>query len=378
VHKKLLCAVMALGITLSIGGNVLAEPSLNDQLNAAQAQYNEGQSRLTSAQKKARDLQNKIQDIDNEIQLGINKVETLNGKINDTEANIKISQERIKKSEYNIKTEQRKYNQTIRTMYINGNNSYLDTLLQSKGISDFISKIDNVKVVAEYNDRIITDLNSRKNEVEIKKNVLNIEKKKLVGLKEEQNQKLTALNRQKEEQTPLIERANSEVSEAQQFSASANSQISAINQRVQAARAAVQSNGSAAVVSINRGGSIPKVTGGYSSDAIVTYAASFQGVPYVWGGTSPSGFDCSGFVQYVYAHFGISIPRVTQDQFRFGTSVSASDLQPGDLVFFGSGPSHVGMYIGGGLMIHAPRTGDVVKIVPLSSHGNYVGARRVR
>ncbi|AGK95270.1 NlpC/P60 family protein [Clostridium pasteurianum] len=377
MHKKLLCAVIALGITLSISGRAFADPSLDDQLNSAQTQYNQGQSKLSSAQKKASDLQHKIETLDNEIQQGMAQIDSLNGKISNTEADIKVSQDKIKRSEENIKVEQNKYNETIRAMYINGNNSYLDAVLQSKGLSDFISRVDNIKTVASYNDRIITDLNSRKQEIQKKKDVLDGEKQKLVALKDEQNTKLTALNKQKSDQTPLVEQANAEVNSAQQLSASANAQISAINKKVQDMKVAQ----AAAVVSINRGGSAPAVTGGYSSDAIVTYAAQFQGVKYVWGGTSPSGFDCSGFVQYVYAHFGISIPRVSEDQFNFGTPVDISNLQPGDLVFFhndGRGPGHVGMYIGGGLMIHAPHTGDVVKIMPLSYESGYCGARRVR
>jgi cell wall-associated NlpC family hydrolase len=388
VHKKLLCAVVALGITLSMSARTFADPSLDDQLNSAQANYKQGQSMLNSAQKKASDLQAQIESLDSEIQNGMAQVDSLNGKISNAEADINVSQEKIKRSEENIKIEQSNYNETIRAMYISGNNGYVSTLLESKGISDFISRVDNIKTVANYNDRVISDLNSRKQEVQKKKDALEGERQKLVAFKSEQNKKLHSLNKQKAIQAPLIAQANDEVNSAQQLSASANAQISAINKKVQdmkaaqqAAQAAASASRSVASVSVNRGGTPPPVTGGYSSDAIVTYAAKFQGVNYVWGGTSPSGFDCSGFVQYVYAHFGISIPRVSEDQFNFGTPVDASNLQPGDLVFFnnkGNGPGHVGMYIGGGLMIHAPRTGDVVKIVPLSSHGSYCGARRVK
>ncbi len=94
---------------------------------------------------------------------------------------------------------------------------------------------------------------------------------------------------------------------------------------------------------------------------IVNYAKQFQGVPYVWGGTSPSGFDCSGFVQYVYRNAaGINLPRVDVDQIKAGTPVSRNDLKPGDLISPHRG--HIGIYIGNGKMIHAPQTGDVVKI----------------
>jgi cell wall-associated NlpC family hydrolase len=103
----------------------------------------------------------------------------------------------------------------------------------------------------------------------------------------------------------------------------------------------------------------------------------YLGVPYVWGGASPSGFDCSGLVMYVFAQLGISLPHYAAAQYGFGTPVPADQLQPGDLVFF-DGLGHVGIYIGGGQMIHAPHTGDVVKISPISEFGSgYVGARRL-
>ena len=117
--------------------------------------------------------------------------------------------------------------------------------------------------------------------------------------------------------------------------------------------------------------------------SIIDTAESFLGLPYVWGGTTPSGFDCSGFVQYVYGQNGYSLTRTTYTQWdNDGTYVSKSDLQPGDLVYFGSGgsPSHVGLYVGDGMMIHSPRTGDVVKFSTIESGyyaDCYMGAKRI-
>ena len=106
----------------------------------------------------------------------------------------------------------------------------------------------------------------------------------------------------------------------------------------------------------------------------------YLGTPYVWGGASPSGFDCSGLAMYVYAQVGISLPHNAAMQYdSVGVYVSRSDLQPGDLVFF-DGLGHMGIYIGGGQFIHAPHTGDVVKISSLSESwyaSTYVGAKRV-
>jgi len=117
----------------------------------------------------------------------------------------------------------------------------------------------------------------------------------------------------------------------------------------------------------------PNVHGG-----VVGIAMHFLGVPYVWGGSTPRGFDCSGFVAYVFAQIGVSLPHSSYAMFGMGTPISIGDLQPGDLVFF-TGASHMGIYIGGGQFIHAPHTGDVVKISSLSGYysSNFAGGRRI-
>ena len=116
--------------------------------------------------------------------------------------------------------------------------------------------------------------------------------------------------------------------------------------------------------------------------SVLNYAAQFLGVPYVYGGSTPSGFDCSGFTSYVFKNTVGSIPRVAQAQYDATTRVSRDDLLPGDLVFFGSSTSsisHVGIYVGNNQFIHAPSTGDVVKYSSLTGSyaTRYQGAGRV-
>ena len=112
--------------------------------------------------------------------------------------------------------------------------------------------------------------------------------------------------------------------------------------------------------------------------AVVRTALRYLGVPYRWSGASPSGFDCSGFVMYVYSQVGVSLPHNAAMQYARGRPVAPSDLQPGDAVFF-NGLAHVGIYIGGGRFVHSPQSGDVVKVSRLSEswyRTTYVGARR--
>jgi cell wall-associated NlpC family hydrolase len=107
-------------------------------------------------------------------------------------------------------------------------------------------------------------------------------------------------------------------------------------------------------------------------------AERYLGVRYVYGGESPSGFDCSGLVQYAYRQVGVSLPRTTYEQYRVGEPIPRSELQPGDLLFFDN-VGHVGIYVGGGRFIHAPHTGTVVQFGTLSGWyaAHFVGARRV-
>lgn len=136
------------------------------------------------------------------------------------------------------------------------------------------------------------------------------------------------------------------------------------------------------------GSSSTTATSASSSEAklrqqIVEYAETFLGVPYVWGGTTPKGFDCSGLVMYVYNHFGINICRTSYEQYHTSVKkISKSELQPGDLVFFtradtGNDVGHVGIYVGDGMFIHAPRSGKNVEYASLNAtyyKNAYVGS----
>jgi cell wall-associated NlpC family hydrolase len=149
-------------------------------------------------------------------------------------------------------------------------------------------------------------------------------------------------------------------------------------QRIAAAAEAAGVDVSAAIATPDGIGTAPPSR--YGND-VVSIAMQYLGVPYVWGGSSPSGFDCSGLVVYVFAQAGRSgLPHYTGALWQMGVPVSYGELQPGDLVFFYGG-GHMGIYIGGGQFIHAPHTGDVVKISDLSPGSSYaysfLGARRI-
>jgi cell wall-associated NlpC family hydrolase len=110
----------------------------------------------------------------------------------------------------------------------------------------------------------------------------------------------------------------------------------------------------------------------------VNTALAQLGDAYVWAGAGPNAFDCSGLTRFAYATAGVALPHSSGMQSRIGTPVRRADLQPGDLVFFHSPVSHVGMYIGNGQMVHAPTTGDVVRIANVDAVRGFTSARRLR
>jgi cell wall-associated NlpC family hydrolase len=107
---------------------------------------------------------------------------------------------------------------------------------------------------------------------------------------------------------------------------------------------------------------------------VVEIARRYLGTPYRWAGASPAGFDCSGFVMYVYSRIGVALPHSSWMLWGVGKPIARTDLRPGDIVFF-NGLGHVGIYVGHGRFIHSPYTGEVVRIQRISDHGGYYGAR---
>ncbi len=130
-------------------------------------------------------------------------------------------------------------------------------------------------------------------------------------------------------------------------------------------------------------GSLPAPTAPADGYSVSGTALGLRGVPYRNGGSDPSGFDCSGFVQYVYARHGLSLPREVREQFRVGSKVKDAEIAPGDLLFFSttaSGPSHVAIAIGGDQFVHAPSSRGVVRVDRLSSsywHSRYLATHRL-
>ncbi len=262
----------------------------------------------------------------------------------------------------------KKYEDRICSLYKSGgNDELLELLLDADGIEDFFNRLRVVATLADQDHRVVTNLEestARLNEL-----LARIDEIKLDQV---------AVRRKIEDQQGQIEAA---LAEREKTLESIDSQIAAVideeleRQRAEEQRLAVYVSGL-----LNGGqvynGQLPQ-TDGQIIDQFLQTAAFYQGVPYVWAGARPlAGFDCSGFTQFVYGQHGVSLPHYSGYQAQMGLPVSPDQIQPGDLLAFGYPVHHVGIYMGSGLFIHAPRTGDVVKIAQLSDRNDLAAIRR--
>jgi cell wall-associated NlpC family hydrolase len=270
----------------------------------------------------------------------------------------KKAKKRVVKAENRIGDLQTHLNTRANDMYRSGQLGVMEVLLGAKTFEQFAATWDVLKELNKEDAGATAEMKVVRAEAKAAHAEVSAKEKAAAG------QQKIMLSNKKEIESQLAER--------QAKLAGVEAEVRVLQAREEAARAAAAA--AASYSGGGDGGNFPPPQRAPRS-AIVSVARKYLGARYVWGATGPQTFDCSGFTSYVYRQVGVSIPRVSRDQINAGERVSRKDLAPGDLVFFGSPIHHVGMYIGGGMMIHAPSTGDVVKISP-AFRSNYVGACR--
>ena len=289
----------------------------------------------------------------------------------------------------NLTAAQRQLEQRLYDIYVDPPPGSLELFLGATSLSNLIDQTQAMHAVSQQDIAIADQARHLKNTVARREAVLRRERRqeertaaRLAAQRASISDQLSRERRLLASIHESIQRLTAEAAAAARRQAAA--ERARIEQRVLAARAQAASAAIAQVqppVVTDPGSTTTTTPDATPPDAhpqAAAIAAQYLGVPYVWGGESPAGFDCSGLVSYVYAQLGISLPHYTVSQWDATLPIDTSDLEPGDLVFF-DGLSHVGIYIGGNEFIDAPHTGAVVEVDTLSGYwaANLDGARRV-
>jgi peptidoglycan DL-endopeptidase CwlO len=273
----------------------------------------------------------------------------------------------------NLVVAQKNLSQRLVSIYTSRDNqSTLAVVLGATSIDDLVNRIESVQSLSSQDVAVVNQVVSFKREVTVRQHTLVRDRRAQTALVRQRAAAKARIASQLGRQQRLY---NSIKGEIAHLVAMQHARQLALARQAQQRMASYQAPGQSPALDLSTGFTAPpsQYTG------VVGIAMQYLGIPYVWGGASPSGFDCSGLVMYVYAQVGVSLPHYTGAQWHVGVPVASSDLQPGDLVFF-DGLGHVGIYIGGGEFIHAPHTGDVVRIDSLSEGwyaATYDGARRI-
>jgi len=277
-------------------------------------------------------------------------------------------------------------------IYKDGGASMLGVILGTASFTDFLSRLDWMSRVGRHDADLVSAVERQRARVDAVRRRLESREAEQAALKADAERKRNDVLASYASQNAYVKSLNAEV--AKLIAEERERERKLAVERARRAREAAAKREAAAraarEAAARRTASAPhdEIPTGVGHPEVVSVALQYLGVPYVWGGTTPSGFDCSGLAQYSYAQLGIRIPRTSRQQFQAGTHISPSRLDllvPGDLVFFGTNGDpgrvhHVGIYSGDGQFVEAPQAGDVVKVSSLidriGRRHDYVGASR--
>jgi peptidoglycan DL-endopeptidase CwlO len=335
---------------------------------------------ISAKQAQAQAVLNQIQGLDSSLSHAIEAYNLANEKLGRIRQDLRENRRELRIAQQNLGRAQVALQLRLVQLYTaSGDSTGLEVLIGATSIEDLIERLDTADRVSDQSAQVLKEVKAFREDVRMRRARLknaHVEQARLVA--ERASQK-ASIEGQLAERQRLLSSIRGEIASLQAAERARQAELAA------ATRARISSPQTGAEVlaastgSIGNVGNTPVVSAPPSRyGGVVGIAMRYLGVPYVYGGASPAGFDCSGLIMYVFAQVGVSLPHNAAAQYGYGTPVDRSQLQPGDLVFF-NGLGHAGIYVGGGSFIHAPHTGDVVKISSLSGwySSTWVGARRL-
>jgi peptidoglycan DL-endopeptidase CwlO len=311
----------------------------------AAAAANADPGRVAAKQAEAQRVLGQIEQIDRSLGAAVESFNLANVRLHRIEGDLRENQKQLTVARSNLKIAQKSLADRLVNAYTSSqDNSTLALLLGSTSFDDLLSRVETINSTSSQDARIVRQVASsraaiQRHRVELRN--ARAEQQRVVAEKAAQRQRIES---QLAERRQLLSSIRSEIQQIKAAEAAEQRRLAA------AAQARLSDQSTPTVTGVGVGASTPEgstVAPPNVHGGVVGIAMRYLGVPYVWGGASPRGFDCSGLVMYVFAQIGVSLPHSSYAMYGMGTPVSMGQLQPGDLVFF-SGASHMGIYIGGG------------------------------
>lgn len=324
----------------------------------------------------------KLDSLSDDLEERTEEYEEIRAQVDETDAHIRKNERELERALADLNAAEAKLERRVVSIYRKGSVDIVSWFVGITDFADFVARIDLMRRIGAADATIVSEVKTAREQIA----------KVRAGLDSRRSELIT-LQRRADEKRDQVEQA---VADQKSYLSGIDAKLKTLiaEERERQARLAAEAAARAAAAARANTTKYPPARvfdagalGAPHPDALAV-AQKYLGVPYLWGGTTSSGFDCSGLTQYSYRAIGIAIPRTSRQQFRFGAYIPPDRtdlLAAGDLVFFGRNgdPSrihHVGMYAGGDRFIHAPQTGDVVGYSSLSgriaSRGDYVGAVR--
>jgi cell wall-associated NlpC family hydrolase len=321
----------------------------------------------------AQQVLEQIHQLDMQVEQAIESYNAANIELKQIQADQAANKRHLQMAKASFNRAEKTLQTRLLSLYTNGETSTLEILLGATSLTDFLDRADAVNRVSKQDLRIVTEIQTARKEMRKREAELAKAQKRQTAVVEELADQKASIQSQLSERERMLASIKSEIARIEAAEAKRQARLKAQAEQRLANTPSTPTSSGGSDDFIDGQAPDPRYGG------VVGVAMQYLGVPYVWGGASPSGFDCSGLVQYAFARVGVSLPHNAAMQYGYGSPVSRAMLAPGDLVFF-NGLGHVGIYIGGGQFVHAPHTGDVVKISSLNDSwyaSTYYGARRL-